>query len=594
MSTPTKTITYSAIDRSNSRGRNKKPRRRSSRLLVLRTKSLELVTKSLELATRGGYNNDKASNITPPPVTRRQSYKRVSSSTNDDSTESDQFQHYDEQPQESSTRVAVGICAYLQLLVRYPMYRAYFVSHVCQNLGDWFVRIASILVVEEFSSSGKTIANLSLSVLLPKAIFSQVGGVMADRFDRRVCMICLDLLSGVVVLGYPVAIYYKSLNLIYAVTILRSTLGATYYPLTMGMVPLLIPHPHDLQLAVNLNGFAWSACSIVGGLVAGGLMSRIGFQTCYYIDCVTFFVSAAWMYWGVSGNFTVHNKGKESSASPTSLDLDDDNDASCPDKSANLLAAMVQTFTTVTRYLSVCGFGLLVFQKCSASLVWGIEDVVGAEFSTVFREDGSEDEALSSWHMGLLFSVVGAGCMVGPALVNLITDARYPHTLQRACWIGYCFLTLGWLLISTTPSFPMFLVFSFIRVIGSGIAWINSTLLLQTLCEPSVLGRVLAVEYTLMTLLEASSSMMSGWLEYAAFFSKSDLALFGAGLGILVIIFWGVYYFLVQGGAASPRFASMDVYAQGRGDSDATGAHKAIEVSCIEKAMHEAELPESA
>ena len=45
--------------------------------------------------------------------------------------------------------------------------------------------------------------------------------------------------------------------------------------------------------------------------------------------------------------------------------------------------------------------------------------------------------------------------MTGPALLNLITDARQPYTLQRACWIGLLFLTGGWLIISLVQTFPL-------------------------------------------------------------------------------------------------------------------------------------------
>jgi hypothetical protein len=47
--------------------------------------------------------------------------------------------------------------------------------------------------------------------------------------------------------------------------------------------------------------------------------------------------------------------------------------------------------------------------------------------------------------------------------LNLITDARQPYTLQRACWIGLLFLTGGWLIISLVQTFPQFLVGSFLR-----------------------------------------------------------------------------------------------------------------------------------
>jgi hypothetical protein len=70
---------------------------------------------------------------------------------------------------------------------------------------------------------------------------------------------------------------------------------------------------------------------------------------------------------------------------------------------------------------------MMVFLKSSASFIWGIEDIVGAEFSTVFEDDGTENEELSELHMGILFLVIGTGCMTGPALVNLIKDASQLH-----------------------------------------------------------------------------------------------------------------------------------------------------------------------
>jgi hypothetical protein len=201
----------------------------------------------------------------------------------------------------------------------------------------------------------------------------------------------------------------------------------------------------------------------------------------------------------------------------------------------------------------MCGFGVLVFQMSSASFVWGIEDIVGAEFSTVFDEDGNENKEISSWHMGLLFSAIGAGCMTGPAVMNLFTTAQKPYTLQRACIVGLGCLTGGWLAISTAKTFPQFLVYTFFRTMGSGIVWVNSTLLLQALSEPQLLGRVLAVEYTLVTIFEASSATMSGYLNDNHGYDKNDLAFFGASLGIATVTFWGTYYWFGLG-AAHARF----------------------------------------
>ena len=63
---------------------------------------------------------------------------------------------------------------------------------------------------------------------------------------------------------------------------------------------------------------------------------------------------------------------------------------------------------------------------------------------------------------------------------------------------------------------------------------------------------MLATEYTLTTLFEATSCAVTGRLSVDGF-SKNMLALFGASLGILMLIVWGIYYSLSLG-AADPRF----------------------------------------
>lgn len=301
------------------------------------------------------------------------------------------------------------------------MYRSYLLSHLCQHMGDWFVRIASILLAEEFAASKNghsaiALSNLTLSRLLPQVLFSQVGGYVSDKFDRRYCMIVLDILAAIAALGYLVAIQYKSLSILYAMSALRSSLSSTYYPVTTGIVPLLIKDVKDLQLAVTLNFGAWGFTSIIGGLFAGFMTIVVGLQACYVIDFVTYILSAAFICWGVKGNFRVTpnaNKGSINSS------------------------GYVQLF----RYLVNCGFGFLIFSKCSASFLWGIDDIVNPLFVTVKKPNGEVNEETSSWHMGLLFSTIGAACICGPALVNTITDASKPYTIQRACLIGLLFLT---------------------------------------------------------------------------------------------------------------------------------------------------------
>jgi MFS family permease len=242
---------------------------------------------------------------------------------------------------------------YVKVLRKYPAYRVYLLSHMCQNLGDWFVRIASILIVEELAAAasststsdnsngtGKALSYVTLARLLPNAMFVQLGGILADRLDRRHIMISIDILSGIVVLGYLIAIQYKSLTMFYVVTSLRSALSATYYPATTGIVPLLVHgDPHDLQMAVTMNSWAWGLCAIIGGLFAGSLASVIGLQACYLIDLITYWISATVIAIYIKGNFKVAGD-TTTTTTTTNSNSNSNNNKNIDDQKENNLSTM--------------------------------------------------------------------------------------------------------------------------------------------------------------------------------------------------------------------------------------------------------------
>jgi hypothetical protein len=82
-------------------------------------------------------------------------------------------------------------------------------------------------------------------------------------------------------------------------------------------------------------------------------------------------------------------------------------------------------------YLMTCKFALLTVMKASGALIWGPEDILGVAYGTV---DGNKDERSS--RMGILFSSIGLGCLVGPTAANYYTDTSTPKTLQDSCLVG--------------------------------------------------------------------------------------------------------------------------------------------------------------
>jgi MFS family permease len=435
-----------------------------------------------------------------------------------------------------------GFYAYLRLLRRYPFYRLYLFSHLCQHAGDWFVRIASLLVVQRLApDSGSSIAALVIANMIPKALLSQVGGGLADSFDRRKMMVGLDIAAGLVTLGFLVAVAKESLFLIYAVSFVRSAIGAIYYPSTTGMVPLIVPDTDDLKFAVTMNSWAWSIMAIIGGILAGNAVEYIGLSACFVVDTVSFFASAAFMM-QVTGNYNVATQEVRR------------------ERRNSLTGSCLYSANTFVVYLMTCKFAFLTVMKASGALLWGPEDILGVAYATV---DGNEDETSS--RMGILFSFIGLGCLVGPTVANYYTDISKPKTLQASCLVGMAINVLGWLSISTVHNFWFFVIMSCFRSSGSAIIWVNSTLLLQTLSAKGMLGRILAIEYAFYTIFEALSATSAGRLQDIGL-NKDQIALAAAGASSVVLGLWCTFHWLGKG-AALPEFADERFVAFGKDES---------------------------
>ena len=327
------------------------------------------------------------------------------------------------------------------------------------------VHISALLSVQRIVPGSSTaLSILVMCRTIPEVIISPLGGILADKFDRKNLMIKLDMLAAICVLSYIYAVREESIYLFYGATIIRSSITATYHSITNSIVPQLVSDPEDLKRAATINGFVWSGMLAVGGVIAGWASARIGVEVCFFIDSVTYLMSAC-VISNVSGSYKV-----EPSTSKVKGP-----DVHVPESKMSL-RTLIRMSTDTFTYLWQCGFGLLVLLKASGCLIWGSSDVLNVSFAQV---DG--DEAETSRRMGALYSSIGIGCLIGPIIANsTVVHGKQPRTLQLAIIGGLVFMTAGWLGVGgNTSSFKMICAFTMVRTIGSSIMWLFSTLLLQ-------------------------------------------------------------------------------------------------------------------
>ena len=172
-----------------------------------------------------------------------------------------------------------------------------------------------------------------------------------------------------------------------------------------------------------------------------------------------------------------------------------------------------------------------------------------------FSEAG--DPADSNWKVGMLFSVVGIGCLVGPLLAEPYLDIERPTTVQLAIVLAFGLSTIGYFGWSFKFSFVWICLVALVRSAGSSIIWINSTLLLQKFSSPDMLGRVLAADYALALSAEAFSAYMCGILMDVGNLSAYQVSSVLAVVTAVQTILWS-YYHLSGRGAGKYRKPKLE------------------------------------
>lgn len=136
---------------------------------------------------------------------------------------------------------------------------------------------------------------IGLVQAIPRLIFSLVGGVFADVFDRRRLLFIVNaILAGLsAVLAVTTEMRVINIALIYAVVLVAGAASSFEFPTRSAIIPTLVPRD-QLASALSLGMVITQLVSIVGTALGGFVIAWIGIANSYWLDVVSYvFVLAA-------------------------------------------------------------------------------------------------------------------------------------------------------------------------------------------------------------------------------------------------------------------------------------------------------------
>ena len=170
-------------------------------------------------------------------------------------------------------------------------FRLFYIGQTMSQIGNGMAPVAIVFAVPEHGTA-TDVGLVSAAGLTPLVVLLLVGGVIADRFSRRVVMLASDFLRTIAEIALGVWILAGVVPL-WGFMVLAAVNGigsAFFNPALTGLVPQVVSQENLLQ-ANALNNLSGSIAGIIGPAVAGLIIAVSNPGWAVLVDGLTYALS---------------------------------------------------------------------------------------------------------------------------------------------------------------------------------------------------------------------------------------------------------------------------------------------------------------
>ena len=168
-------------------------------------------------------------------------------------------------------------------------YRLFFFGQLISLIGTWMQSVAQQWLVYRLTHSPVLLGWVGFAGQIPIFFLATFGGVLADRWNRRLIivgtqaasMVLAFLLAGLTLTG-TIQIWH-----VFVLAILLGVVNSIDIPTRQTFVADMVPRK-DLPNAIALNSSMLNGARIVGPAVAGLMVASIGEGWCFFANGVSY------------------------------------------------------------------------------------------------------------------------------------------------------------------------------------------------------------------------------------------------------------------------------------------------------------------
>jgi MFS family permease len=341
-------------------------------------------------------------------------------------------------------------------------YRLFFLGQLVSLIGTWMQSVAQSWLVYRLTGSAVLLGTVGFASQIPVFLLSPLGGVVADRRDRRRVLLATQAFSMLLALTLALLTLSGRVQ-VWQVLTLAALLGVANgfdIPARQSFVVELVGR-QDLVNAIALNSSMFNGARIVGPAVAGVVVAAVGEGWCFFANGVS--------YMAVLASLAALRLPARSAP---------------PAGGASPLAQILEGWRFVARTAPIRALLLLL----------GLVSLTGMPYAVLMPVMAEDVLHAGASGLGLLMGASGTGALAGALVL-----ARRTSLQGLGAWVASAALAFGVALI--VFSFSRHFWLSVILLLPVGFAMLlqmsSSNTLIQSMVPDGLRGRVMSA-YSMM------------------------------------------------------------------------------------------------
>lgn len=169
-------------------------------------------------------------------------------------------------------------------------YRLFFTGQSVSLIGTWIQKTAVSWVIFSLTHSTLMLGISLFASQFPSFLFSLMGGVVSDRYDRFRVLLTTQIASMIQssLLAFFVLIHLYNVWLILGLSVVLGIINAFDVPARQALVYEMVNTKDDLPNALALNSSMVNLSRIIGPAIAGFILHYLGDGMCFVLNAVSF------------------------------------------------------------------------------------------------------------------------------------------------------------------------------------------------------------------------------------------------------------------------------------------------------------------